>query len=275
MNKLIRKLVDLSPTVGKAVRSYRDSRAERQLRWELIPGTDLQVLGGNWLAAGAKHEQYEIEQFQSLIESADVVLDVGANSGIFSCVAAAAGKVVYAFEPMPQNLRILLRTIEKNGLADQIEVYPIAVSDSCGVAKFFGKGQGASLVEGWAEQPSYDAIHVPTNTLDRILGERLAGRKVCIKLDVEGAELAVLQGCAKLLNQCTGILFENGISKNAPGGRNATYPKIFELLDAAGFDVNVAEPDGLHVTPQMAQQWFEAGQAPVRTMNYLARRRAI
>ncbi len=247
------------------MRSYRDHRAEKELRWDTIPGTDLVVLGGNWLAAGARHENFEIEQFMAMIADADAVVDVGANSGVFSCIAADRGKAVYAFEPMPQNLRILAQTVERNNLATAIEILPIAASDCCGVAKFYGKGQGASLVEGWADQPSYDAIYVATNTLDRLLGDRLAGQKIVIKLDVEGAE--------RLLRQCSGLLFENGLSKNVPGGRNATFAPIFELLDAAGFDVHVALPAGRQVTPQLARQWQDAGHAPVSTMNYLATRR--
>ena len=273
MKQLARKLIDLSPTVGRVVRSFRDYRAEKALRWGAIPGTSLEVLGGNWLAAGVAHEDFEIEQFTAKIAEADVVIDVGANSGLFSCIAAAAGKAVFAFEPMPQNLRILAQTIERNNLADQIEIFPIAASDSCGVAKFYGKGQGASLIEGWANQPSYDAIHVPTNSLDRLLAARLVGQKVFIKIDVEGAELAVLLGAAELLKQCTGLLFENGLSKNVPGGQNASFAAIFELLDVAGFDVCVAIRNGSRVTPQLARQWYADGHAPVKTMNYFATRR--
>lgn len=274
MKRLIRTLIDLSPTVGRTIRGLRDQRAERALRWQPIPGSDLQVLGGNWLAAGATHEDFELDRFRAMIAGVDAVIDVGANSGLFSSIAAAAGKQVFAFEPMPQNLGILARTVERNGLADRVEIFPIAASNACGVARFFGKGQGASLVEGWADQPSYDAIHVPTNTLDRLLSARLQGKSVFIKIDVEGAELAVLEGARGLLQQCTGLLFENGLSKNVPGGRNASFAPIFELLDGAGFDVHVAVPGGVQVTPQLARQWYEAGSAPVTTMNYIATRRA-
>lgn len=274
MNPVLRRLLNLSPILGRTVHSVRDHLAEKSLRWESIPGTGMEVLGGNWLAAGGGHEDHEIGQFREMVRASDVVIDVGANSGLFSCIAAAEGKPVFSFEPMPQNLRILAQTVERNGLADRIEIYPIAASDACGVARFYGKGQGASLIEGWAGQFSLDAIHVPTNTLDRLLADRLAGKAVCIKLDVEGAELAVLKGAEKLLSQCTGLLFENGLSRNVPGGRNETFAPIFALLDKAGFDVRVAEPDGALVTPQMARDWFEAGHAPVATMNYLAHRRA-
>ncbi len=273
MKRLLRSLIDFSPAVGRVIRSIRDNRAERDLQWEMIPGSDLQVLGGNWLAAGAKHEQFEIEKFRASIADCDAVIDVGANSGMFSCIAAASGKEVFAFEPMPQNLRILAQTIERNGFADRIEIFPIAASDRCGVAKFFGKGQGASLIEGWADQPSYDAIHVAVNSLDRILADRLKSRRLFIKIDVEGAELAVLMGAERLLAQCSGLLFENGLSRNVPGGRNATFAEIFELLDRAGFDVHVAVPGGTKVTPALAKQWYEDGHAPVATMNYFATRR--
>lgn len=275
MKRIVRMLVDMSPTIGRVVRSYRDHRAEKALRWETVPGTNLVVLGGNWLAAGAAHEDYEIAKFTAMLVEVDAVIDVGANSGLFSCIAAAAGNAVFAFEPLPQNLRILAQTVERNGLASAIEIYPIAVSDRCGVAMFYGKGQGASLVKGWADQPCYDAIHVPTNTLDRLLVKRLEGQRLFIKLDVEGAELAVLEGARQLLTHCSGLLFENGLSKNVPGGHNTTFAPIFELLDRAGFDVYVAVPDGQQVTPALAWEWQNAGHAPVDTMNYLAVRRPV
>lgn len=243
------------------------------LNWALIPNSNIEILGGNWLAAGAGQEGYEVSLFKEALADVDTVIDVGANSGIFSCVAAAAGKTVYAFEPMPQTMRILARTIERNKLGERIEVYPIAVCDRVGIARFFGKGQGASLIEGWAGQPSYDAIHLPTNTLDNLLASRLVSNKVFLKIDVEGAELEVLKGAAQVLAKCTGILLENGLSKNVPGGKNASYAAIFAFLDDLGFNAWVAEPNGIPVTPALARQWADAGQAPVVTMNYIFRRK--
>lgn len=272
MKQMVKRLVDRVPAIGKLARHYRDTRAEQDLRWGKIPGTTIEVLGGNWLAAGGDHEGDELNLFREMLDQADTVVDVGANSGVFSCVAAGLGKAVHAFEPMPQNLRILARTIDHNGFGDKVQVYPLAVSSAVGIARFFGKGQGASLIEGWAGQPSYDAILVPTNTLDNLLAQRLAGSRVLLKIDVEGAELEVLKGAAQLLGNCTGVMLENGISRNVPGGKNAAFAAIFEFLDQQGFTCRVADAEGREVTPELARQWAEAGATPFDTLNYAFRR---
>lgn len=68
------------------------------------------------------------------VEKNDVVLDLGANIGMFSCVAAAKGKHVYAFEPVPQ----IISYLEENAcLYDNITIAEYAVSNSNGECEFY------------------------------------------------------------------------------------------------------------------------------------------
>jgi FkbM family methyltransferase len=122
-----------------------------------------------------------------MLENADVIVDVDANSGIFSCLAVELGKQAIAFEPMPSTLAVLLAVVERNGFADRIEVMPVAASDRVGVVPFYGRGQGASMIQGWGNIADFDRILVPTNTLDNLLVARITGEKVVLKIDVEGA----------------------------------------------------------------------------------------
>jgi hypothetical protein len=146
LRPLLKQLGDRLPLLGRAWRAIRDANAERTLDWQRIPETELEVLGGNWLAAGGDHELFELKLFRSLLDKVDCVIDVGANSGIYSCLAAARGKRVFAFEPMPQNARILARSLRRNRLDGRVELFPIAASDRVGVTELYGAGQGASLV---------------------------------------------------------------------------------------------------------------------------------
>jgi len=208
-----------------------------------------------------------------MFDQVDTVIDVGANSGVYSCIAAAGGKAVFAFEPMPQNLRVLSRTIERNGLAGKIEVFPVALSDTVGIACLYGRGQGASLIEGWAGQPSYDAIRVPTHRLDILLGQRLENARILLKIDVEGAELNVLEGAEAVLGRCECIMVENGLTRNIPGGRNPAFVRVFAFLDDHGFDCWAAEPGGIKVAPADAGRWADSGKVPFDTLNWVFRRR--
>ena len=69
------------------------------------------------------HERNEFYQ-KSLIGVKDkVVLDIGAGTGLLSCMAAQAGaKLVYAFEYDPQNYAVTKQFIEQAGLSDKIKL---------------------------------------------------------------------------------------------------------------------------------------------------------
>jgi len=64
------------------------------------------------------------------IRSGDVVLDIGANQGFFTCYAASKGAIVYAFEPVPEYYGRLIQNIKRNGFADRVTAVHCAVSDT-------------------------------------------------------------------------------------------------------------------------------------------------
>ena len=64
------------------------------------------------------------------------VLDIGANVGIYSLLAAYAGLTVLAFEPMPRNRALLAATLCANPvLARRITVHPVALGERRGECK--------------------------------------------------------------------------------------------------------------------------------------------
>lgn len=262
---------DLRSVFGRAMRDVRDRLHMRQIVWSTLPGTRLKVRGGNWMAAGVQHESFELDEFRSCLPDVDAVIDVGANSGIFSLLSAEAGKLVYAFEPLAENLNVFFGNLAANGLDGVVEVFPIAASDRTGVAKFYGRGQGASLIEGWAGQPEYDFVMSPTNTLDRLLSARLEGQRVALKIDVEGAEFFVLQGATKILKQCRFVLLEHSLTKNQPGVVNPWFKALFDLMWGAGFEARVADASRLLVTPELLASWISSGSNNLATENFIFR----
>lgn len=166
--------------------------------------------------------------FEELASQSEIVIDVGANVGYFSLLAARIGRPVVSIEPGQANLRVLLHNIEEN--AASCEVLALAVSDWTGVARFYGGLEGGSLIAGWGNMLATYSRLVPVNTLDNLLADRVAGRKALIKLDVEGAEFAAVQGAGRLLssNPAPTWIVEHTASRNHPNGKN---PHYFELLD--------------------------------------------
>jgi FkbM family methyltransferase len=128
-----------------------------------------------------------------------VVYDIGANLGFFSLVAArlvgAAEGRVYAFEPAPENAEAIRRNAELN-LLPNIEVIASAVSSEAGTARLqIVDDQSWSRLEEFGEHPDTERVlEVETVSIDGLVGDGGLPPPALVKIDVEGAELAVLEG---------------------------------------------------------------------------------
>ena len=136
-----------------------------------------------------------------------VVWDVGANVGTFSVAAATVanrGKV-FAIEADIWLAGLLRRTAAEPAFAGRIQVIPCAVAAAAGVARFViaarGRASNALEISGGRSQMggARDIVLVPTLSLDTLL-ESLSPPSF-VKIDVEGAELAVLEGAKRLLRE--------------------------------------------------------------------------
>lgn len=155
-----------------------------------------------------QYERTKMGLFRRCVKGGMVVVDVGANLGDFTLVAARAvgpsGKVV-AFEPDPQNFGWLIKSVERNAFKN-IEIRQEALSASEGVAPFF-----LSDVSGWhtlkAGQISLSGERAPITVRTRPLDTLTLDRLDVVKIDVEGAEYEVLSGAERHLAQFRPLLF--------------------------------------------------------------------
>ena len=146
------------------------------------------------------------------VKPGSVVLDVGANLGVYAlCLARWVGPHgrVFAFEPNPATRRALERHIALNALQDQVTVVGEAVGASNGDATFTAIG-----VEGYsrlgAENPDLPGgtpITVPMTTLDAFC-ERERISPDWIVLDIEGYEAAALRGGRATVVKRPGLVVE-------------------------------------------------------------------
>jgi len=136
-----------------------------------------------------------------------VFLDVGANLGFFSLLAAnkmqedrSSGRVI-AVEANPVVLPYLMASIVESGLEHRIDVIPYAASSSLGLVKMqenFGDNLGGVPMKTFSElMPSKNRKVVPTVELDDILIDLT--RLDLIKMDIEGAEPKAIEGMSGLL----------------------------------------------------------------------------
>lgn len=158
---------------------------------------------GNAAYATGANERPVQEALAGALRPGDTVLDVGANVGFLTVIAArlvGAGGRVVAFEPVPDNARQIRRNAKLNRLGN-IEVVESAVADRTGTATLvLARFAGGAALEG-ADRPP-DACGertVPVVTLDEWCAGASVPAPALVKIDVEGAELAVLRGMAGLL----------------------------------------------------------------------------
>lgn len=147
-------------------------------------------------------------------------IDIGANTGFYSLIAARAGAtVLHAFEPVPFIAEILLANTQHNFNegCEIIQVYNYALSNSIGETFLYLPDQRHCLIETSASlNPEFrrehsDVLKIKVSTLDTHLElEPISPQlSLLIKIDVESFEPQVLQGAAKTtLNRRPAILLE-------------------------------------------------------------------
>lgn len=144
------------------------------------------------------YEVARMRAFGNMVTRGAVVYDVGANAGIYSLLAslrAGPSGWVYAFEPLPRNLGHLRRHVALNNLQN-CTIFEEAVCNEVGTRSLAVAPFDSSM----ARLASDGEFRVSSTTLDRcIYGEKSLRPPNVLKIDVEGAELEVLEGARRAL----------------------------------------------------------------------------
>ena len=208
--------------------------------------------------ASGQFEPVESGFLAGAFAAADVFVDVGANIGFFTCLARKHGLHVVAIEPLPQNLDYLYRNLLANGWPDA-EVFPVGVGTAPGIIELYGGGTGASLISSWGGASRAWRRRIALSTLDTLLADRFQGKRMIVKVDVEGAELQVLRGAAQTLARTPSPvwLVEVCLTENFPDGTNPDFRAVFETFWLAGYRSRALEADRqLEVTPEVVDRWI-------------------
>ena len=253
-----RKVVDTyAPPLGRSYRLLRDA-AHRQHSLETAYGF---TLAGDPIMAGPGWETAEVEIFLELIKTHAAVIDIGANVGFYSCLAASLRVPTISFEPSARNLKFLYRNLWENKLSD-IEVFPLGLAAKPGLGQIYGFGGISSFVPGWAQAREAQSSVVPLTTLDTIVAGRFQNEKLLIKMDVEGFELDVLAGAAKTLNRypkptwLVEILLSGEV---IPGGVSQKFAEAFEVFWRNGYRCRMLDSAHTEVRQADVCGWVRNG----------------
>jgi FkbM family methyltransferase len=177
-----------------------------------------------------------------LVQVEGSIWDIGANVGVFAFAAAGlAGKDgrVLAVEPDPWLFGLLQRSRAANRRRDDlaaVELLCTAVADRPGVARFqiAARGRASNALTGFGNSQMggvREELLVPTVTLDQLLETTFPPDLV--KIDVEGAELLVLQGARRLLAEARPRLLIEVAEPNADAVTTLLRQADYSLFDAA------------------------------------------
>ena len=149
----------------------------------------------------------------------DCLFDIGANLGLYSIYYAKKFDAkVFSFEPSFKNLELLAKNIKLNSLQENITVISNPLTDKFLISKYFQGDFKAGAAEASFDNKRYEKEHeinnkytnkekekISYNTLgisiDNLIDKNLIDLPKLIKIDVDGNEIEILNGCTNLLEK--------------------------------------------------------------------------
>jgi FkbM family methyltransferase len=174
------------------------------------------------------------------IQKGDVVIDIGANIGVFSVYAVKCGaKHVHAYEPNPANVKLIKNNLKLNAIADLVTVHSVAVSGEVGSTRLYlaHLNVGHTLFDHNIKGRLDKFIKVNTVSLAHIINSNKLDRVDFLKLDCEGSEGDILLSTPKSVWSKIGkiaIEYHNNVSK-------LKHKEICQYLEKFGYHTTISE----------------------------------
>jgi FkbM family methyltransferase len=201
------------------------------------------IVKGGW-------EEETTRLFKELAKKGDTIVDIGANIGYYTLLASdivgSEGKV-YAFEPSPLNYDLLVGNIKLNNFNNVVAVQK-AVSDRNGKLEFYLNDQDMGAHTIYKPDRVGKSVFVESITLDDYFKGKESPIDI-VKMDVEGAEMAVIQGMDNIikLNKNLKIFAEFNIPWVKRAGITPEY-FISQLMNYYHFSITVIQDYTKHIS---------------------------
>jgi FkbM family methyltransferase len=194
------------------------------------------VASDDALIAPSIRSGYELETTSAFLAhmGQGAVIDIGANCGYFSLLAASRGAEVWAFEPLQRNLRLLHASLAANGFK-RIRIIAAAASDAPGTLTI-----GASYTNGIVSS------HRPDDPIAALAADYVASVRIddalpadtrvsLIKIDVEGHEYRAIQGARNTIRASRPAIISEFAPPALLANSGCSGRKYLELLGELGY----------------------------------------
>ena len=235
----------------------------RELRWawfagrprsfvvRIQSGVKMRLYGDSELSRLIYCRHFEMTErafLNNFLRAGDVFVDVGANIGLFTLIAAArvgqAGRVV-AFEPATPTNERLTDNVRLNNLGN-VTCVRAALSDSCGQLDLVQSLDGFDAWNSLARPTMGNAFS--NETVDVIawgqyaMQHNLVGAVTLMKIDVEGWESRVLAGGREIFSRADAPVLQVEFEDHAATTAGSSCRDLYRLLESFGYRMFVYDP---------------------------------
>lgn len=194
------------------------------------------------------YELPTVRFIRSYLRTGDVAIDIGAQIGYLTLImATSAGGAthVLSFEPEAVNIQRFQENILLNSISN-VQLFPMAVSNFSGTLKLYlSTDHNSGTHSTIANDPNVGSAfeEVATTTIDAVVANNAIEAIRLIKIDVEGAELEVVQGAVQTM-QSLHPTFIIELSEKIQVSRNFSTTKFKSMMASSGYDAYTISNSG-------------------------------
>jgi|GEM_PF-3775045 len=215
---------------------------------------DVAVSGG--LSMGI-HEPIEIELFRKSIRPGMVVIDIGANLGYYSVIAAGAvgptGKV-FAYEPEEKNFALLSKNTQANAFT-WLTPLKIGLSNSKGTNTLYLADDHTGIHSFINNRNATRTLTISTETLDDSLKAYGSPQVDVIKIDIEGVDILALEGMKETIERSPQLTIFTELYPQAITRLGRKPIELLQIFSDQGFSVSIIDENTKTIQPLQPSQF--------------------
>ncbi|WMW80545.1 FkbM family methyltransferase [Undibacterium cyanobacteriorum] len=261
--------IDSTAVVERAITAAPNQIEIREVEIPFSPDTWVMIetkydanlwidLGDVGVSRACMKETFEVMEtnfVRSFLKKGDTFLDIGANIGWFTIVAAQCvgdEGVIHAFEPRNTTFKYLEKTIAINGLEQRIFAHHCALGAESGKLRIVWGTQTSNPGGTWlvSRKAVSDMLPTTTHSYQDIDVRRLDDfeqiqQVQLMKIDVEGAEPLVLKGSTELLRRSRPVILSEINEELLRIVGNSSSVELIDWMQTMGYDCFELTTNGL------------------------------